>query len=149
VCPTGYYSDNGATVCNLCEAGYKCPSPYLSMRTACTAGYYSAAGSVNCYQVPSHMTTSAVNIRPSWCSYSTYSALTANSCVTCPTNSWCPSDNVSPITCPMSVEDTLTSAYTSFAGELSCFPRTPTRGGTGAMYPNSVFDNHIPKGYYS
>jgi len=51
LCPRGYYTTTGETACNLCEAGYKCPTSYASMKEACGAGYYSSAGSINCYPV--------------------------------------------------------------------------------------------------
>ena len=91
LCPYGYYSNAGATTCTLCEAGFYCPGSMGSLRAACASGtndWYSAAGSVNCYPVPSHMTTPDTATRPNdFCKYGQYSALTINTCVDCPLNS--------------------------------------------------------------
>lgn len=152
MCPRGYYSNAGATTCTRCEAGYKCPSPYGSMRSACSAGWYSAAGSLNCYPVPTHMETTSTSARPYYCAFSEYSALTDNACTTCPADKYCPADNIGPISCPMSVELTSSSAYTSFSGEQSCFPRTGGRTGVNAQYAGSSssrFDNKIAEGWYT
>lgn len=148
LCPRGYYTTSGETACNICEAGYKCPTSYASMKEACGTGYYSAEGSINCYPVGQHMTTTATSIRPTWCAYTTYSALTVNDCVTCPENYWCPGDNVAPIICPNSVDNNVI-AYTSFAGENSCFAKTASRGGTNSMYTSAEFDNRVSEGFYS
>lgn len=52
----------------------------------------------------------------------------------------------------MSIEDNTKSAYTSFEGEQSCFPKLATRGGPNSMYAatsGSRFDNRILPGDYS
>jgi hypothetical protein len=50
----------------------------------------------------------------------------------------------------MSVENTGSSAYTSFLGENNCFAKTATRGG-GLLLSTSTaqFDNAVSPGYYS
>jgi hypothetical protein len=151
LCPRGYYSNAGAAVCTLCEAGYMCPAPYGSERVACTTGYYAAEGSINCYPVPSHMTTSSVAVRPGWCALTTYSFLASNpqACTTCPVDQWCPSDNFAAYDCHDQVDVSGNKAYTSFAGENNCFAKTATRGGTNSVYTSAEFDTRVSPGYYA
>ena len=152
MCPRGFYSAAGATVCTECEAGYACPNPYASEKLTCTDGYYSARGSLNCYPVPSHMMTSATSARPYMCEFRHWSMLASSACAVCPLDSYCPADNINPVTCPMSVEDGTISAYTSREGEQSCFPRLGGRTGVSADYAgssSSSYDNLIVEGYYT
>jgi hypothetical protein len=122
------------------------------MVEACTTGYYSAAGSLNCYPIPDHMTTVDTATRPGaqWCKYGEYSALTANNCQICSSLQECLSDSIAPIDCPMSDDDTAISAFTSVDYELSCFPRLASRGGGDYTATASAsFDELVDAGDYS
>ena len=115
-CIEGYYADTiNKDACLICPAGWQCPTIFAKVE--CDPGYYSVAGSVNCYPIPPGMKAgaSAKADLPEWCSIDKVSALASTTCINCDANFQCGSDDIATLACT-------DKKLNSHVGEMSCFP---------------------------
>ena len=116
-CAEGFYAnDINQVSCKRCEPGYKCPTIYDHIE--CGTGFYSLAGSVNCYPIPSGMKANPAfekGSKPQWCATGEISALTDTECSVCGENKLCAGNNYQP-------DDCKDRRLNSRPGEYGCHP---------------------------
>ena len=124
MCIAGFYSDVGETECHVCEANYKCPTPYKSDRVACDDGWWSMISSVNCYPVGAHMQfdNTASLLRPTSCKFGEISATANHVCEICAQGYECASDNLATEECTGSYDN----RFVSEDYEIHCYKKQMT-----------------------
>jgi hypothetical protein len=99
-CRPGEYSLASASACTTCLAGASC-----SLRTAagssCTFGYWSPAGSVQCYVCPTGYNCNAAGTNSlTACAAGRYAQQGATACTNCPAGFYCQAKAGAPVQCP-------------------------------------------------
>ncbi len=88
-CPSGFYSNEGANLCNVCLQGYRCPGGVNQI--ACPPGSFSGSGASSCELcAPGSFTPFIGSISCQSCISGTYSVEGATTCVACQLGFYCP-----------------------------------------------------------
>ena len=84
-CNPGTYSSTGATKCNNCIKGFKCPNSTIQSPIKCLSGTYSnETKSTECRECPAGFSCPNVDESPVECVDGYYSTGSRSQCVICP-----------------------------------------------------------------